>query len=760
MEIDKELKDLVFFSVKCLGDNIKTIYGEKIFQKVEKLRIEFKSTRDRSDEYLLNKLLEQEKVIKNYTSEELALIAKSFTLMLELINCCEMAFRKKKLSGKNFSLDKTKQKIIFVLTSHPTEARSEDFLEITERLIKVLEKIIISKESHVDELNYLLCLALSSNITKEEKPSVKDEANQIYHAVVRPDIIKKQIELYQKGVDFSFRAWPGGDKDGHPGVGPVQMVKSLNLSRKRITSYLNEELSELIGDLLVANGLKVANKLKKIQNELRSINMIKSGDGERVAKIRNKFLNLESEISPTFFLEKYNNIKTLFWLYPALVVPLELREDSQELKEALQDINVKISEMLITLKNISRGFDPKWYVRGFIISMCEEVKDLENGFSLVKKRLGSYKIPVVPLFENEKGLQDSVKTLKIFFEKNNIVNLHKEKWNSKFEIMIGYSDSSKESGVIYSRSMLENSVKDLDRVISKSGLTPVFFHGSGGSITRGGGSISDQIAWWPKSALEVFKTTIQGESIQRSLSDSSIIESQLSKIINEYINFKSIKSERTPVLDNFLKSVQREYQNLLQDKEFKSLIFESTLYSFLDQLKFGSRPTKRKNPEELSLRAIPWVLCWTQNRLFLPVWWGLGTSWSKLDQTTKSELIKTINKSKLISTFIKQLGFTLEKAEVSIWNYHFFKGSKNIEHYKKWSKIIKNELELTHLFFQEVTSKDDFLWYRPWLKESIKLRSSLIHPLSLIQQRSIEIENSNLLRLSVTGVACGMLTTG
>src|SRR5690606_7228907 len=126
-----------------------------------------------------------------------------------------------------------------------------------------------------------------------------------------------------------------------------------------------------------------------------------------------------------------------------------------------------------------------------------------------------------------------------------------------------------------------------------------------------------------KSALEIFKTTIQGESIQRSLSDPDIVESQLHKILNEYSKFRPRRIENSKTLNAFLKSTQKEYQDVVSDEEFRKVIFESTLYSFLDHLKFGSRPTKRKNPGDFSLRAIPWVLCWTQSRLFLPMWWGL-----------------------------------------------------------------------------------------------------------------------------------------
>src|SRR5690606_5052333 len=104
---------------------------------------------------------------------------------------------------------------------------------------------------------------------------------------------------------------------------------------------------------------------------------------------------------------------------------------------------------------------------------------------------------------------------------------HQKVWSGRFETMVGYSDSSKESGVFPSRWMIRRALVAIDEFLQRQNLTPVFFHGSGGSVERGGGSIKEQTQWWPKSAVEIFKATTQGEMVARNFSSPLILRSQV-----------------------------------------------------------------------------------------------------------------------------------------------------------------------------------------------------------------------------------------
>src|SRR5690606_15818918 len=114
--------------------------------------------------------------------------------------------------------------------------------------------------------------------------------------------------------------------------------------------------------------------------------------------------------------------------------------------------------MLKTLKSIARGHDPKGYVRGFIISMCMTTQDYLDALYITERDLGALGVPVIPLFENEKGLINSIDILSGAMKEHNFITTHQKKWSSRFEIMVGYSDSSKENGVLPSRLMVEEAI--------------------------------------------------------------------------------------------------------------------------------------------------------------------------------------------------------------------------------------------------------------------------------------------------------------
>ncbi|MCB0348368.1 MAG: phosphoenolpyruvate carboxylase, partial [Bdellovibrionales bacterium] len=194
-----------------------------------------------------------------------------------------------------------------------------------------------------------------------------------------------------------------------------------------------------------------------------------------------------------------------------------------------------------------------------------------------------------------------------------------------------------------------------------------------------------------------------------------------------------------------------------EDGPLLSKLLEATPYKYLDKLKIGSRPSKRPgNVVSLSaLRAIPWVLCWTQARALLPTWWGIGSVWKNLDEIEKKKIISLFNTSPFLSSFVKALGFTLSKVELEVWELYF---SKNED--PNLFKTLKKEYQGAVKFVLDVSQQKTLIWHRPWLEESIRLRSSNIHILNLLQIISIKDSDETLLKETIVGIACGMLTTG
>jgi phosphoenolpyruvate carboxylase len=763
MIIQDELKQLVSLSVKLLGEAILEIHGKKLYQEIESLRVKMKKARGEDPQFVQKSLEEVYLDLQKNNSEELHKKAKAFSLMLELINTCEAAYRTHRLGQYKITVDHKPQAIIYVFTSHPTESRSQRFLILMGQVENLLINCLNDGfETVRDEMFYFLKIAVRMDLANNRRPQVKDEMEQIFHTVLAPDILAEQIALNKKDLNVSFRTWVGGDKDGHPKVGSSTMLESFNLSRQKLVSFIISQEKKFEAELsLLDDSASLKKALIIFKANLRALKRIRAGDGKRVVTFKKNLVRLrklsdEISLRPPFL----DDIERLIWFYPAIVLPLEIREDSELINAALTGKKQPIVKMLNTLKAISQGMDPKWYVRGFVISMCQQSEDILAAAKITVRSLGSFAIPVVPLFENEKGLTNSVEILEGAFKKFPFKKEHTKKWGSRFEIMVGYSDSSKENGVLPARLMIEEGLFKLERYILKKNLTPIFFHGSGGSTSRGGGSVHEQISWWPQTALNNFKVTIQGEMVQRNFNHPLIMRSQVGKVVEGYAQFKPKSLVPVEEVVNFSSKIQEAYRSLVHDQSFQELTSQATPYDFLNLLKIGSRPTKRNTKGAFSLRAIPWILCWTQTRLLLPIWWGTGVGWSQLSKGQQLAIKKYFAQSPLMQSYVKNLGFTLAKVELGVWNFHLNHSKLNDQNKELWKMKITKEFELVLKFFHEISGEKNFTWFRPWLGESIYFRSSMIHPLNVIQKLALERKDNVLLRETVTGIACGMLTTG
>jgi len=768
----KELQFLVSWSVDILGQAIKTEYGVVAFNRVEKLRKSMKSLRRSSADKLYRQLVQEKKKMSQLSLQELGELTSSYSFMLELINRCENAYRSHQLAQKSQPLSKEKPYgIIMVLTAHPTEARSPELLElfsaIQNLLIRALDE---GHEKFEKELFHLLLIALKISIARKKKPTVLDEAHNIYSYILRKDILASLIEFSANGVNLSFRAWVGGDKDGHPGVDEKTMLQSLNLSRSMLVDFLLEKLKQVEDMAFLANRSDFAKVITALSNnrlQLERLKLIEKNDGQLIAKFKKSFDDLFTSYKKLFKVAspRLEDIQRILWIFPALVVPLEVREDSEVVQAALSSAKpLAIEKMLRTLKEISHGYKAKWYVRGFILSMVESHEDIINGHKLLQKVFKSYEIPIVPLFENEKALTNAKNILtQLFTAKKAIPKYHIDQWGGRYEVMVGYSDSSKENGVFASRFMIFNALNVIEKTLKSFTLTPVFFHGSGGSIERGGGSIKEQTRWWPKSALNIFKATIQGEMVARNFGNHRIFSSQVTKIVEQLglAKKEGIKFKSNDVLQRFSQLVREHYAGEIKNEDFFEVIDSATPYSFLSHLKIGSRPSKRvTGGDSKKLRAIPWILCWTQTRVLFPTWWGTGHGWQQLSKSEKAQFKKAYKENPMVSSFMNALGFTLAKVELGVWRIYLkesrLSSDKQDKIYARFSQEYKNSL----IFFREVTGHKELLWFRPWLQQSIDYRSSMIHPLNLMQIEALQRGAIDLLRDTVTGISCGMLTTG
>ena len=443
---------------------------------------------------------------------------------------------------------------------------------------------------------------------------------------------------------------------------------------------------------------------------------------------------------------------------------MDLREASNVIMAKSQNKRgFAIDRMLQKIAMLSKGSNPRNYARSFIISMCESVTHMRAAALKQKKYFGEVLIPVVPLFEEASSLAESPQIMEQVFHDPLLKNAIVRFWGKKVEMMVGYSDSSKEAGVLPSRLAIAKALPRLEKICRTFKLTPIFFHGSGGSVDRGGGPIDNQTAWWPKSGVKNYKVTIQGEMVERWLASPMIAQRQLENIAESghAVLGKKFRVTQSEELSIFAEKITQIYRAKITASDFLEVVAKATPYSFMSYLKIGSRPSKR-TPELTvkGLRAIPWILCWTQTRLFFPIWWGVGTAWINSTPAQKKALKSAFATQAAFTSYVKALDFTLAKVELSVFKTYMQQSQLPKNLIRDFTADVENEFRSTVAFCKSMTGSSELLRTKLWLQESVRLRAPMIHPLNILQIIAQKNHEIDLLRLTVTGISSGMMSTG
>lgn len=777
IKIAPELRHLVRESVALLGDVIKRELGNDSFKQIENLRLQMTYLRKASEHEAFIKLKAIKHDLEKAKPDQRYQIAHAFTLMIQLMNVAENAYRSHRLTVNNkFKIsDIHPESITYVLTAHPTEARSPQniaiFQEIQKILIDVLatnelEKKIQLKAEHKEDLLHYLEIAWRTPVMRKRSPKVKDEAETLYAQLFKDHILTTLMKANDRKVNLRIHSWIGSDKDGHPGVHEKTLLQSLTLSRNEILKQITERLIAVRTTLQLISNNDLIKTINKLLANAKSLRDVKPKDAKRVEKFKQAILSLitayENKIGITH--PELRTINQLFELFPGLVIPMELRESSDVImSRPTSKKGLAIDRMLKTIATISQGGDPRWYARSFIISMAESAAHIKTAALKQRKYLGKIILPVVPLFEEALSLAQSAEITTAVFKDDVLKSAIKNHWNSKLEIMVGYSDSSKEAGVFPSRLAIAEALPRLEKVCREHQVIPIFFHGSGGSVDRGGGTLDNQTAWWPKSAVNNFKVTVQGEMIERWLATPMIADRQLENIAQCATDVlkKKFHSPENADLKSFAEKITKSYRNKITDDEFLQIVKSATPYAMMSYLKLGSRPARRtKELTVKALRAIPWILCWIQTRLLFPVWWGAGSAWEQSTPEQKKALIKEFERNPVFNSYVKALDFTLAKVELAVFKTYLHESSLPKELIQKFSQEIEDEYARTVKFCKTITKSQKLLDTKAWLQESVQLRAPMIHPLNLLQNIAMKNKEIDLLRLTVTGISSGMMSTG
>ncbi|HEX3035601.1 MAG TPA: phosphoenolpyruvate carboxylase [Thermodesulfobacteriota bacterium] len=453
-------------------------------------------------------------------------------------------------------------------------------------------------------------------------------------------------------------------------------------------------------------------------------------------------------------------------------------------------LSERTAEVLKTLKWVKRSLEeisPE-AVDTYVVSMTESASDVLEVL-LLAKEAGLYirdkdkivsLLNVVPLFETIDDFRHAPEIMRKLYT-NPVYARHLKARGNISEIMIGYSDSNKDGGLLCASWESYKAQRALKKVADEFKIRQKLFHGRGGTVSRGGGPTNQAIlARAPGTVDGLIKITEQGEVIYSNYSLPEIAQNNLelvtSAVISVSLGEEEIKPYWEEVMEELSEDARRIWRSLVyEDPDFYSYFEQATPISMISEMHIGSRPARRKQGKSIEdLRAIPWVFSWTQNRHLLTGGYSVGSALDGFIRKNPDRNLRVLRDMytnwRFFRSFIDNVQMTMSKADMWIaLEYSFLVKPREVG--KRIFQQIRNEFKLMEEVILKITGQERIL-DNQFLQKTIELRNPYIDPLSYIQvgllrrlskgdftedERSGLIEN---LKLTINGIAAGMKNTG
>ena len=492
----------------------------------------------------------------------------------------------------------------------------------------------------------------------------------------------------------------------------------------------------------------------------------------------------------------YGPVQTIIWQVETFgfhMVETEFRQHSLVHSRALSDIrehgrNGELQPMTREVLDTFRalGMIQKRYgikaARRYIISFTKSAQNVADVYELCNLAFAHPEdvptIDVIPLFEQLQDLEDCVDVLDGML-KVPAVQKRLAETNRKMEVMLGYSDSSKDAGPTTATLALHAAEVRIAAWAERNRIDLVLMHGRGGAVGRGGGPANRAVLAQPKGSVNsCFKLTEQGEIIFARYGNPVLAQRHVESVAAATLltSAPSVEHTNTEMTEKYADMAEKlseashaAFVDLLHTDDFTPWFSTVTPLTEIGLLPIGSRPAKRglgaKSLDDL--RTIPWVFSWSQARINLAAWYGLGTACEKLGDL---ELLRRAYKEwPLFTTFIDNIEMSIAKTDQRIAKMYLALGDR-----KDLADKVYDEMQLTRKWTLAIVGDEWPLEHRRVLGRAVRVRNPYVDALSLAQVRALREVRANqdelseeakaeyisLILATVTGVSAGLQNTG
>ena len=415
----------------------------------------------------------------------------------------------------------------------------------------------------------------------------------------------------------------------------------------------------------------------------------------------------------------------------------------------------------------------------YIISMARSAADVLAVLALARRAQfidenGNVPLDVAPLFETVDDLKHAPQTLAALFA-DPVYRAHLAARDDRQTVMLGYSDSSKDGGIVASRWALQDAQVELLKIAQSAGVQIAFFHGRGGSVSRGGGKTTRAVIASPRGSIAGrLRVTEQGEVIHRKFGIRALALRNLEQTVGAVLWASMRPRPPEPreaawrnAVDVAAKHGAAAYRALIGGEGFMDYFRAATPIDVIERMTLGSRPSRRGSGSIDNLRAIPWVFAWTQNRAGLTGWYGVGTALEKAAADVGEDVLREMAQQwPFFRTMLDDVEMVMAKSDLEI--AAAFSRLAGPLHDKFFAQI-EAEFARAEAWILRLKGTDRVLAEDPRLALSIRLRNPYLDPMNLMQVdlvsrwRATGREDEalfNALVATVNGIAQGMQNTG